>query len=470
MDKAVDDKKVHKAVDSIQDRLTNYAINLNYDTLSADAIHAAKVRVIDTLGALVGGFPFAPCRLARNMAAKVPSPIGATVIGTTMKTTPDMAAFVNATTARFIEANDGYHWPGSLPGHPSDVIMPVLAIAEHLQSSGQEFITAIVLAYEVYLRLSDVADIPGFDYTNFGCVGAAIASGKLLGLSPSQLSQCISMAVVPHNILAQVRTGHLSMWKAVTAGEAGRAGVFAALLAQEGMEGPQLPFEGKNGWINLVAKKRFSLDTMGGDGVSFRIRESLIKPRVCCATATSSTLAAEKIAPLKNIKDVKQVTVETYKRAKDRLGTDEHHWNPDSRETADHSIAYVTAATLMDGKIAIDSFDDAHLWNADLRALMRKVQVIANDEFTEAYGRHPVGHRTRVTVVTANGERLVGETGGTLGDVADTKSDKEIEEKFRGFTEEVIGRSRVDSILERLWRLDALQSVSEIPSAFVLKE
>src|SRR5580704_11877728 len=96
-------RSVNKEVDSIQQRLTSYAYDLNYDDLSPEVIHAAKVRVIDTLGALIGGFFGEPCRIARNLASQMPSPDGATVIGTRMKTTPDMAAFVNGTTARYTE-------------------------------------------------------------------------------------------------------------------------------------------------------------------------------------------------------------------------------------------------------------------------------------------------------------------------------------------------------------------------------
>src|ERR1700719_4054879 len=92
---------VKKTVDSIQQRLTSHACGLNYDDLSPEAIHAVKVRVIDTLGALIGGFFGEPCRIARNLAGQMSNPDGATVIGTRMKTTPDMAAFLNATTARF---------------------------------------------------------------------------------------------------------------------------------------------------------------------------------------------------------------------------------------------------------------------------------------------------------------------------------------------------------------------------------
>ena len=95
------------------------------------------------------------------------------------------------------------------------------------------------------------------------------------------------------------------------------------------------------------------------------------------------------MAPLRNIKEVKQVTVEVYKYAKERVGTGEHRWNPDSRETADHSIPYVVAATLMDGTVTLRSFNDAHLWNPELRALMQKIEVVENEEFTKAYERLP---------------------------------------------------------------------------------
>ena len=457
-----------KAVDRIQERLTRYAMGFEYEGLGHEAIHAAKVRIIDTLGGLIAGFPYEPCRLTRNFAARMPYPAGATVLGTRMKVMPDMAAFVNGTAARFAEANDGYHMPGSLPGHPSDVLTPVLAVAEYVNASGRDLIANAVLAYEVYLRLSDAVDIPGFDYTNFGCVGTSIAAGRLLGLSTAQLANTISMAVVPHNILFQVRLGQLSHWKAVAAGEAGRAGVFAALLARDGLEGPHLPFEGKNGWCNYISKKPFSLDTMGGGATGFRIQDSLIKSRTCCATTISSALAAEQVAPLKDVSDVKKIVVETYQRAKERMGTFEYLWHPDTREMADHSIPYVTAAALLDGTITPRSFDDERLWNPALRALIQKIEVVANDEFTIAYERHPVEHLTRVTVETASGERLVGETGGELGDVSDHMSDAQIEEKFRGLTEAVLGAKRTRDILDRLWHLEKLGDVGVLPAFLVL--
>lgn len=462
--------RAERAVDSIQQRLTAYADGLRYKNLPAEVVHAAKVRVIDTLGALIGGFFYEPCRIARNVAAQMPNPAGATVIGTRMKTGPDMAAFVNGATARYVEMNDIYHWPGAFGGHPSDVLTPVLAAGEHAGVSGRKFIAGVVLAYEVYQRFSDVFlnKGMGFDHTNFCCLGTAVASGKLFGLSPQQLAHCISMAAVPNVILRQVRADHYSMYKSVASGHAGRAGVFAAMLARAGMEGPHLPFEGKAGWRDHVARDRFELADFGGKGAPFKIVHSIIKPRATCGTTISSVMAAEKIAPLKSVKDVERVTVEVYQKAKERVGSGEHRWNPDCRETADHSIPYVVAATLMDGTVTPRSFNDAHLWNPELRGLIQKIEVVANEEFTKAYVKLPVEHRTRVTVVTRNGERLVGEAGGDKDELSAEMTDVQIEDKFRSLCEDYLGAKQVKAILKSLWGLEKMDNVAAIPPAFVI--
>ena len=453
--------------DRIQSQLSSYAAGLSYEQFDDDTVHAAKVRVIDTFGALVGGFAGDPCRIARDVAAQTPNPNGATIIGTALKTTPDLAAFANGTTARYVEMNDVYHWPGSSGGHPSDVMMPIFAAAELAHASGRDFITAVILGYEVYLRLSDAVKTPGFDCTNFCCIGAALGAGKLFGLDQDGLAECLSMAVVPNNALNQSRTGHLSMWKAVAAGQSGRAGVFAALLAQAGMRGPHMPFEGKNGWIDHVARRPVSLATLRAPEVPFKIHDTLIKPRASCATTISSILAAEKAAVgIPAVEAIEKVTVEVYERAKTGMGTGEYHWNPDSRETADHSIPYVVAASLIDKQLTPASFANERLWSPELRALLPRIEVVADPEFTEAYERVPVEHRTRVTVALKNGEQLTGYAGGGAGDLSQHRSDAEIEDKFHALTRGALSAEGSEAALRLLWQLDAVPDAAEIPAFF----
>ena len=86
------------ASDAVLGRLSSYAAGLQFDALTPAAVHAAKVRVIDTLGALMGGFDGEACQVARRIATQAASADGATVIGTGLVVATEMAAFANATT------------------------------------------------------------------------------------------------------------------------------------------------------------------------------------------------------------------------------------------------------------------------------------------------------------------------------------------------------------------------------------
>jgi 2-methylcitrate dehydratase len=162
------------------------------------------------------------------------------------------------------------------------------------------------------------------------------------------------------------------------------------------------------------------------------------------------------------------VLVETYAAAKNGTGTGEQRWNPQNRETADHSIPYVVAATLMDGTVGPRQFRDDRLWNPELRALIQRVEVVADDGFTSIYQQRPPQHHTRVTVRLRDGNSLVGEAGGPKGDMANPPSDRDVEEKFRMLAEDYLGPRRVRAVLDLLWALEEVEDVSVIPSLFVI--
>jgi 2-methylcitrate dehydratase len=167
---------------------------------------------------------------------------------------------------------------------------------------------------------------------------------------------------------------------------------------------------------------------------------------------------------------VKQVTMEVYRQAKEFGGVGDHRWNPESKESADHSIPYVVAATLMDGTVTLKSYDDHHLWNPELRALMQKIEVVENEEFTRLHQQIPVVHRARITVASGNGERIVGESWKSEVDDTPTpeKTDAQIVKKFIGFTDELLGSKNVAALLDELWRLEDVKDVATIPPRFAL--
>ncbi len=456
----------HRQHDRVQQRLVDYASAITIERIPREAIDAAQLRTIDTLGALIGGFFDEGCRMARTLAAATPHAEGATVIGTRTKTTLDMAAFVNATTARCAEMTDTYHANGSAGGHPSDMITPLLAVAENMHSTGRDFITAVVLAYEIYLRFSDVFPNRDFDHTNFCCIGTAVAAGKLFGLGPEQLRQCISMAAVPNVSLRQARMGHQSIWRAAASGQAGRAGVFAAQLARAGIEGASMPFEGKAGWCDHVSRKRFSLPDV--DFAHLKVGQSRFKYRPSSGNTIACVLAAEHVAPLKDSAAVERVTVETYKKAVDTSGIGEHNLNPTSRESADHSIPYLVAATLLDGTVTPRSFSEAKLWNPQLRELMRKIEIVEDPQLTARSEHEPRYGLARVHVITRSGDQLSGDAGLAEPERAERTEREMIIEKFRTLTVEYLGTRRVDAILNELLTLEDVPDVAAIPSEFLL--
>jgi 2-methylcitrate dehydratase PrpD len=117
--------------------------------------------------------------------------------------------------------------------------------------------------------------------------------------------------------------------------------------------------------------------------------------------------------------------------------------------------------------VTSQSFDEAHLRNPALRALLKKVTVVVNDEFNKMYKRTPVEHHSRVTVVLADGRTLTGETGGDSDDLSFEKTDAQIEEKFRGLTGGFLDSTRANGVLDLLWHLDEIEDVSVIPETVI---
>ena len=138
----------------LAEQLAEYVISLKYGDLSDDVIRIAKQRIVDSIGCALGGLDSAPVSSIKSYAETLPEG-GSTIFFGKKKVVPDVAAFVNATMVRFLDYNDGYF---SLePGHSSDNIAACLAVAETENLGGKDVILAMVIAYELQMRLQDVA-------------------------------------------------------------------------------------------------------------------------------------------------------------------------------------------------------------------------------------------------------------------------------------------------------------------------
>src|SRR5688572_3316411 len=181
---------------TLVEQLATHTAMLSFVALPRDVVHTAKRLIIDTVGCALGGYWSEPARIARDLAATVRSSEPVTVIGSGERTSVDLATFANGVMIRFLDFNDGYTSTGE-SGHPSDSIAAVLSTAELRRRSGREAIAATVLAYEVFCRICDQADLKplGFDHVTVGGIASTAAAARLMGLEAREIGQALNLDI-----------------------------------------------------------------------------------------------------------------------------------------------------------------------------------------------------------------------------------------------------------------------------------
>jgi 2-methylcitrate dehydratase len=436
-------------MDSTVERIADYALALKFTDLPAAVVHECKRRVIDTMGCGLGAFDAEPSRIARAMAARVtPASDAARVLGTAGRTLPELAAFANGVMCRYLDGNDTYPGGG---GHPSDVIAAVMSAADAAGKDGATLITGIVLAYEVYSNLFRAACMRdrGMDHVFYTAVGGAVGAAKVLGLDRNRMAEAISLAVTPNLALEATRRGALSMWKGCAAGNAVRNGVFAAYLAAQGMTGPDKPFEGGHGLRELVGE--FELGPFGGGARPWAITQANLKSFLSEYHSQAPITAALELHPQVVADDIESVTIDTYWFTWSEIGSEPEKWHPTTRETADHSLPWIVAAVLIDGKFSDAIFSAERLRDARVHAMSDKVSIREDKAFSQ---RFPQAIPCRIEVKLRGGATRVATVEYPRGHVGNPMTDDEVCAKFRDIGGRHLPAPRIESALQALWALD----------------
>ncbi len=436
----------------LADRLASYAHALRYEDIDPATIEAVKVHLIDALGCGLAAFDAGPVRICREIAL-ADSAGRATVLGTDRRTSPDLAAFANGVAIRYEDFNDVY--VGREPGHPSDNVSACLAVAEAEGASGRDLVAAIALTYEIDCRLLDAAEVTGrgWDHPVYSLPAAALAAGRLMRLSPEALTQAVNLAVSGHIAMNQTRVQTLSDWKGVADAEATRAGVFAARLARAGLTGPAPIFEGRAGFFKQVSGP-FSVDVaaFGGPGRPFRITRCGIKPypaQVYCLTAIPAGIAVA--AEAGGVDRIRVLHIDTTRLGYVTAGRDPEKWRPDTKDTADHSLPYITARAMLDGAITNDSYSAAKLHDPALRAFIDRITVAEDPALT---ARQPEAVPNRITATLTDGRQIVRQVDDVPGFVARPMTHADVERKFRMNAGQRLDETRIRTALDAFWSID----------------
>jgi len=448
-------------MDKITSKIASYTSSINYEDLPPEVVHKTKGLLIDALGCGIAGYTSEPAEIARKMAGRVKEKLlPATILGTNDQSSPELATFANGVMIRYLDFNDGY--VSKSRGHPSDNFAPVLACGDAIHASGKELVTASVLSYEAFCRVSDQIDLnlTDFDHAVTGVISSVVGASKILGLSQEQMVEAINLAIAPNICLLQTRAGELSMWKCCAFANAAKNAVFASLLAKEGMTGPRPIFEGRHGFFHAISGP-FELEELGGRDKPFRIMNVSIKRYPFGQHGQTAVDAALKVrSKMSSGDEIASVRIGTFKVGKIVMGEEPEKWRPRTRETADHSIPYVVGVALfINGPVEVRHFSDEYLHHPDLLNLIQKIKVEESEECNNLF---PAVSANRVTVITKSGQTLSEMVQYHHGHYKNPLTDAEIEQKFNSLTQDLLSASQRERLLRVLWNIEQVGDVHEI--------
>ncbi|MEM0126527.1 MAG: MmgE/PrpD family protein [Thermoplasmatales archaeon] len=362
--------KDQKSVEEIKKRIVD-SIFVSYGARNAEAVKISKEALLPSSGPWISKLYFED----RKAAA-------------------DVATYINGCMTRYLDYNDTYLSKEAL--HPSDNIPPVLSVAYAKDLSGTDVIRSTAVSYQIVGAFADACSIrdKGWDHVTYISISAAAGLATLLSLRKNEFVNTLNLAINNNISLRQTRAGELSMWKGCTAANASRNSVFALILASKGFTGPSPIFEGEMGFFNQIT------GNINPDFESNRILKTMIKSYPVEYHAMSAVDAALDIKDQLQNEDIKSIEVETFSVAHKIIVKDPEKLRPKTKETADHSMPYIIAYTLIYGKPTIYSFEKRYLEDKKILSLIDKMRFKISEEYDALYPEYlPV----RITVSTSSG-------------------------------------------------------------------
>jgi len=413
--------------------------------------HQGARTFLNWIGCAVGASQH-PATLAALAAVKLLEPAPqASLLGRSEKVDMASAALINAISSHIFDFDDTHLKTIIHPAGP--VAASLLALAEHRRSSGRELLDALVLGIDVSCRVG-AAMYPdhydrGWHITgSVGMLGAAAACARLLKLNSQQTSMALGIAASQP---VGMREQFGSMTKPYHPGAAARAGLMSALLAQQGFDASAKALEAPRGFMQTVSTKCDWSEITDGLGERFEIAVNTYKPFACGivihpAIDACAQLRAKGVLP----EQVQSIELKVHSLVLELTGKK----TPATGLQAKFSVYHGCAAGLTFGRASETEFSDQVVNRADMVALRAKVNAIVDDSISEA--------SADVTALLKDGQRVHVRVEHAIGSLQNPMTDAQLEEKFHGLSDPVLGGNRSDDLIGACWQLGAAPSVTDL--------
>lgn len=371
----------------------DYLGDFHFDDLSASMVAKLKTCLVDWLAVALAGSGEDAARAVRDYVLSCPGPGRATLLTTESRLSPAQAAFANATAGHVLDYDD-VTTLGS--GHPSAPVIPaVLAVAEELDAGGKDLLAGVAAGVTVALMLG-LPVMPGHyargfhNTATFGRLGAAAGACVAARLSAEA---CLHALAVAATTVSGLRGGFGTMMKSLQVGWASMGGLMAYELARRGVVGPDDLLEGHHGLFAAMAPgvnaetlemvrgglKGGRAGLRGGPSLCERALETIRLKRfpACFSTHGAIQAAIEARPRLPNLTRITEIECIVHPQCLDIAVNPQ----PKTGLEAKFSVQYCLAMALVDGRVGLNSFEDARALRPEVATLAAKVRVVPEPSF-----------------------------------------------------------------------------------------
>ena len=364
--------------------------------LNEKAVDMVISRIIDNAAVAIASFERQPVVSARDMALAHSRKDGATIFGinSEQRFHCEWAAWANGTAVRELDFHDTFL--AADYSHPGDNIPPILAVAQQKNLSGMDLIRGIITGYEIQVNLVKGICLHEHKIDHIAHLGPSVAAGlgSLLKLDTETIYQSIQQALHTTITTRQSRKGQISSWKAFAPSHAGKLAIESVDRAMRGEGAPSPIYEGEDSVLAYVLsgpKAKYTVPLPKINEEKKAILETYTKEHSAEYQAQAwIDLARSLNKKIKNISNIKKIEIHTSHHTHNVIGTganDPQKMDPSaSRETLDHSIMYIFAVALEDGKWHhIDSYTPERAHKKSTVDLWKKIKTFEDKKWTKKY-------------------------------------------------------------------------------------
>jgi 2-methylcitrate dehydratase len=435
-------------------------------------------RMIDNASVATASLTRKPVVSARSQALAHPTSTGghgANVFGEGQNTrvSPEWAAWANGVAVRELDYHDTFL--AAEYSHPGDNIPPILAVAQHVGSTGHDLVRGIATGYEIQVDLVKSICLHEHKIDHVAHLGpsAAAGIGTLLGLSPEVIFQAIGQALHTTTATRQSRKGEISSWKAHAPAFAGKMAVEAIDRAMRGETSPTPIYEGEDGviaWMLDGPKAAYEVPLPERGEAKRAILDTYTKEHSAEYQAQALIDLARKLhrehPELGQGENVASVVIHTSHHTHYVIGSganDPQKYDPNaSRETLDHSIPYIFTVALQDGAWHhVDSYAPERAKRSDTVALWNKTTTREDANWTKRYHSIDPAEKAfggRVEITLTNGSVIIDELAVADAHPLGAKpfSREQYIGKFRTLADGVLEKTEIERFLDLVQRLPQL--------------